>query len=100
MVEGKYKPTNKGRTMAIKREALMSKLKEMGVSVNGTTEDFGTTEGGIWVGMEDGLLAQYPMSYSTKAIDEFEESKVNKVIRDAGYFLEMYDGGTAMIWVI
>jgi len=84
--------------MSKKREALIEKLKSMKVTVCGTTEDFGISAGGIWVGMEDGALLDYPMSYSVKAIDAFYESDINKTIEEAGYFLEQYDGGTAMIW--
>lgn len=80
------------------RQKLMTKLEKMGVRVIGTTEDFGTSAGGIWVGMESGLLANYPMGYSVAAIDAFYASEVNQVIEGAGFFLEQYDGGTAMIW--
>ena len=80
------------------RDKLIQALKNMGVTVHGTTEDFDGSKGGIWVSMECGLLAHYPMRYSAEAIDAFYESKVNKTIESAGYFLEQYDGGTAMIY--
>ena len=81
-----------------KRSKLMEDLIWMGVEVCGTTEEFGTSAGGIWVSLESGLLASYPMSYSPAAIDAFYKSDVNNLIEKSGYFLEAYDGGTAMIW--
>jgi hypothetical protein len=82
----------------MKRSDLISELKKAGVYVCGTTEDFGNGPGGIWVSMEEGLLANYPMSYSTAAIDDFHKSEVNGLLESNGWFLEQYDGGTAMIW--
>ena len=75
------------------REVLMKKLSSIEVKVCGTSEDFGSSSGGVWVSLEEGLLSNHN-TFS----DEFHNSKVNKIIEDAGYFLEQQDSGTAFLW--
>lgn len=80
------------------RSELMKKLEKMGVEVCGTSEEFGLIEGGVWVSLESGALAKFCLSYSVEGTEAFYNSEINKTIEVAGYFLENYDGGTAMIW--
>jgi len=80
----------------MKVSALKTKLEKMGVKVCGTADEFydrEETNDNLWVSLETGALAEYDIHG-----DRFHESEINKTIQEAGFFLEPYDGGTAMIW--
>ena len=81
--------------MSIK--TLRGKLEKMGVKVCGTADQFyGREESGnnLWVSLEEGAMLDYESTLS----DAFMGSKINKAIEGAGFYLEDYDSGTAMIW--
>lgn len=73
----------------------MRKLEKLGVKVCGTSEDFGTSKGGIWVSLEEGLLSEFMHGCHG---DDYYNSKICKVIEENSAYLESYDYGTAMIW--
>ncbi len=86
------------RTKAMKRSPLINKLKreypELGLVMEG--EDNGWSEGSILVGAEDNSLLDYwgtldgPFGRS--------DSKLNKTIEDAGWWLEWNDPGTCLLF--
>jgi hypothetical protein len=73
------------------RDTLMDELRGKSVRVVGTTEDFDGSKNGIWVSLEEGLLSEYQPGY---------DSDIDKYLTNAGWFLEIYDGGTGMIYPI
>lgn len=77
----------------ITRESLVKKLERLNVKVHGMSEDFNGDLGGIWVSLEYGKLSEY-----NTLSEKFYNSEINNVIKKSGYFLENYDGGTALIF--
>lgn len=83
--------------MGMNSTELRAELEKMGVKVCGSADQFYGREGdhnNLWVSLEQGALADYENTLS----DAFLHSKINKAIEKAGFFIEDYDSGTAMIW--
>ena len=72
-------------------------LREKGVHVVGTTEEFGITDGGIWIsGESHPSLFNY---YSETWMDTFGvQPKLNDYVEENGWYFEWYDPGTMMVW--
>jgi hypothetical protein len=82
--------------MAKTTKQLATKLKAMGVKVCGTAREFyGRDVDGVWVSLEEGLLAKFGYCCCT---DAFFESDVYVVLDQAGFYLEAYDPGTGIIY--
>jgi hypothetical protein len=83
----------------LNREQMMTWLKNKGVHVAGTTEQFyGQKEGqGIWVSGESTpeLFDYYRESwYNTFGV----QPKLNEQTEKRGWYYEWHDAGTMMLW--
>ena len=88
-----------------KRDELMDALKDkFGISIIRTTEEFGSSPGGIWLSAEHADEASDGMDlFDIYAGDqEPYEMGVHKELLDLigsyGFFAEFYDSGTIMLW--
>ena len=85
------------------RDELMDALEDKyGLKVR-TTEEFGSSPGGIWLSGEDGSLAsdEYELFnyYADGGRYEFGVHKeFSDFIKPYGFFAEWYDPGTIMLW--
>jgi hypothetical protein len=81
----------------MKRDKMIIALREKGVHVVGTTEEFGITDGGIWIsGESHPSLFNY---YSETWMDTFGvQPKLNDYVEENGWYFEWYDAGTMMVW--
>jgi hypothetical protein len=80
------------------RDEMMDLLKENGVKVRGTSEDFDRSTGGIWIAADSNTSSfdYYSETWSnTFGVDP----KLNKTIEDKGWYFEWYDAGTMMVWL-
>ena len=86
------------RTKAMARGHLINKLKrvfpELGLVMEG--EENGWAEGAILVGAEDNSLLDYWGSLD--GLFGKSDSKLDKVIEDAGWWLEWNDPGTVLLF--
>ena len=84
----------------LSRDEMMTWLKDKGVKVVGTTEQFyNESEGrGIWVSGEDSDLFDYYREswYNTHGVSP----KLNEQTEKRGWYYEWYDTGTMMLWPI
>ncbi len=87
------------------RRQLMDALeKKYGLAVK-TTEEFGSSPGGIWLSGEDGTTASdgVPLfdSYAG-GMDPYDDfgvhTEFNDFVESYGFFAEWYDPGTLMLW--
>jgi len=80
------------------RDRMIIALREKGVHVVGTTEEFGITDGGIWVsGESHPSLFNY---YSERWMDTFGVQPIlNDYVEENGWYFEWYDAGTMMVWL-
>jgi hypothetical protein len=60
-----------------------------------TTEEFGLTEGGLWISNESSLPNGH-MIYSE--ISYTVEDNVQALLDECGWYIEPYDMGTLMVW--
>ncbi len=81
----------------LNREKMMEWLRQQGVVVVGTTEEFNGGEGGIWVSGEDTpVLMNY---WEELYADTFGVNpSLNKGTEARGWYFEWYDAGTMMVW--
>ena len=88
------------------RDELMNALQQkFGLKHVRTTEEFGTSPGGIWLSGEERDLASDGIelfnSYAggRPPYDDFGvHTEFNKFIEPHGFFAEWYDAGTLMLW--
>ena len=80
------------------REQMMDFLKTLGVKVRGTSEEFDSSTGGIWIAADDAnRLFNY---YSERWVDTFGvDPLLSKVLDKNGWHFEWYDAGTMMVWL-
>jgi len=67
----------------------------------GTTEEFGTSAGGIWVKNNPDMPDGIPMfdSYANNSLYPLGVHKdVNQILTDHGWHAEWHDAGTVMFW--
>ena len=87
------------------RDKLLDDLKSnFNISFIRTTEDFGSSEGGIWLSAEHGdkTSSGEPLfNYYDENTDSYEmgvHKEFNDFIKSYGFFAEFYDPGTVMLW--
>ena len=87
----------------MKRNAFRKKLEAMGVQVNGTTEEFSGSKGGLWLSAEEGDA----FNDGAWEFDPKEEkytmgirNDVMELGRDHGWFFEFDDPGTVMAYEV
>jgi hypothetical protein len=82
----------------LSRDEMMTWLKDKGVKVIGTTEQFyNESEGsGIWVSGEGSDLFDYYREswYNSHGVSP----KLNEQTEKRGWYYEWYDAGTMMLW--
>lgn len=78
-------------------EALAKALTALDVKVCGTIGEFKGygDDIGLWVSMEEGALCMYAPDS-----DAYFESDIHQAIDEHGFFLELYDSGTGMIYEV
>ena len=88
-----------------KRDELMDAIFNRFGLKSRTTEEFGSSPGGIWLSGEDGTTASdgVPLfdSYAggMGPYDDFGvHTEFNNFIEPYGFFAEWYDPGTLMLW--
>lgn len=81
----------------LERNDMIEALKDKGVHVVGTTQDFGIGGEGIWIsGESDPRLFNY---YSEEWMDTFGvEPTLNDFAEENGWYFEWHDAGTIMVW--
>lgn len=81
------------------QEQMMNALKELGVHVVGTTQEFDCTASpeGIWISAESTpSLFNYE---SERWLDTFGvKPSLNDFVEENGWYFEWYDAGTMMVW--
>jgi hypothetical protein len=79
------------------RDRMIIALREKGVHVCGTTEEFGISNDGIWIsGESTPILFDY---YSERWMDTFGvQPTLNDYVEENGWYFEWYDAGTMMVW--
>jgi hypothetical protein len=83
--------------MNTSREQLIEILKDNGVDVIGTSEEFNGSEGGIWI---NGEGDDYRLNYWAESPSYFfgVHEELNELVEEHGWFFEWYDAGTLMCW--
>jgi len=78
------------------RDEMIDLLKEQGANVRGTSEEFNSSTGGIWIAADSNTSSfDY---YSERWADTFGVNpKLNKTVEDNGWYFEWYDAGTMMV---
>lgn len=81
----------------LERNDMIEALKDKGVHVVGTTQDFGIGGEGIWISGESSpRLFNY---YSEEWMDTFGvQPALNDFVEENGWYFEWYDAGTMMVW--
>ena len=80
-------------TKVMTRKRMMEALEVKGVTVCGTTREFGTGGDGIWISAED---TPSLFDYWAFGID----SKLEEFVNKNGWYFEWYDAGTMMAYTI
>ena len=78
------------------REQMIDVLKTLGVKVRGTSEEFDSSTGGIWIAADSNTSSfDY---YSERWVDTFGvDPLLSKVLDKNGWYFEWYDAGTMMV---
>lgn len=87
--------------MAMKRNKFIAKLKEKGVHVVGTTEEFNGSKGGVWCSAESGGDAFNYYAFDFGVEEEYPcgvKKEIEQFANDNGWFFEWNDCGTVMAW--
>ena len=82
--------------MSPNREEMIEILKEHGVDVIGTSEEFNGSEGGIWI---NGEGDDYRLNYWTENYTDYVfgvHQELDRLADECGWFFEWHDAGTLM----